>query len=334
MIAQEHARPGQDDRARELHRRAVVIDAACPLVNPKEINRYLPALRCGGVTCAFATVAAIEGARETLYALAAWYARFRELGENILLALTAEDIVRAKATGSVAVVFHFQGGTPLEYDPRLVEAFYRLGVRVIQITYNERNPLGDGCTERTDGGLSKLGLDVIAEMNRLRILVDLTHVGYRTSMEAIEASGAPVIFSHSNARALCDSPRNLPDELLRAVAAHHGVVGVCAFPAFVSTGSPTVRNLLAHIDYLCRLIGPEHVGLGLDFSTETEEDYEYFRYDPKVYPRPPWTYPADISGFAEIPNVTRGLVELGYSDQHILNIMGGNFLRVFRQVCG
>lgn len=334
MLAQEQARSGEERRAGDLHRRAVVIDAACPLVNPKEIKKYLPALRRGGVTCAFATVVAIESAREALYALAAWYARLRELGEDISLALTAEDIANAKSEGRTAIIFHFQGGNPLEYDARLVEAFYRLGVRVIQITYNERNPLGDGCTERTDAGLSKLGLDVIAEMNRLRMLVDLTHVGYRTSMEAMEASRAPVIFSHSNAQALCDSPRNLPDDILRAVAARGGVVGVCAFPAFVSTGAPTVRDLLAHVDYLCRLIGPDHVGLGFDFATETDGDYEYFKYDPKVYPRPPWTYPTDIAGFAEIPNVTRGLVELGYSDHDVLNILGGNFLRVFQQVCG
>jgi membrane dipeptidase len=317
-----------------LHARALVIDAACPLVSAKAIPRYLPALRQGGVTCAFSTVAAIESARQALDSLAAWYARANELSEVLTLALSASDIESAKREGRLAVVLHFQGGTPLEYDWHLVEAFYRLGVRVIQLTYNERNPLGDGCTERVDGGLSKLGLQVIAEMNRLGMIVDLSHVGYRTSMEAIEACGAPMICSHSNARTLHASPRNVPDDLLRAIGRRDGVVGVCAFPAFLTTGAATIDHVIEQIDYVSRLIGPEHVGLGFDFSEETQEDYLYFRYDPAVYPQPPWTYPSGISGFQETPNITHHLVARGYSDQDILNILGGNFLRVFRRVCG
>lgn len=323
----------QNQHANELHARAIVIDAACPLINPKAIIRHLPALREGGVSCAFSTVASIEPARQALDSLAAWFARAHELSDVLTLAVSASDIELAKRQGRLAVVLHFQGGTPLEYDPHLVEAFYRLGVRVIQLTYNERNPLGDGCTERIDGGLSKLGLEVIAEMNRLGMVVDLAHVGYRTSMEAIEACRAPMICSHANARSLRDSPRNVPDDLLHAVAKHDGVVGVCAFPAFLTDGAATIEHVLQQIDYLRRLIGPEHVGLGFDFSEENAEDYVYFRYDPRVYPQPPWTYPRGLSGFHETPNITRHLVARGYSDQDILNILGGNFLRVIRRVC-
>jgi membrane dipeptidase len=323
-----------DRRAEGLHARAIVIDAACPLVTAKSIVKHLAALKKGGVNCAFGTVASIEQARYALDSLGAWYSRARELSEALTLAMTAGDIELAKREGRLAIVLHFQGGAPLEYDPHLVEVFYRLGVRVIQLTYNERNPLGDGCTERVDGGLSKLGLEVIAEMNRLGMIVDLAHVGYRTSMEAIEACQAPMIFSHSNARALHNSPRNIPDDLLRAVAAHGGVVGVCAFPAFLTGGSATIDHLIDQIGYLCRLIGPEHVGLGLDFSDETREDYVYFRYDPSVYPEPPWSYPAGIRGFDEAPNVTRYLVARRYADRDILDILGGNFLRVLRRVCG
>jgi membrane dipeptidase len=321
------------DRAERLHREAIVVDATCPLVSPKEIRKRLPELARGGVTCAVSTVASIEGSRDALHAVAAWYPRLREFSNGLSLATTAAEIEAAKRSGRIAVVLQFQGGTPLEFNANLVEAFYRLGVRIIQLTYNERNPLGDGCTERTDSGLSDLGLQVIAEMNRLGIVVDLSHVGYRTSLEAIEASSAPVVFSHSNARAICDSPRNLMDDQIRAAAATGGVVGVNAFPAFVSKRpSPTVEQLLDHVDYMVSLIGDDHVGLGFDFSTETEEDYEYFKYKTDVYPRPPWTYPAGIDGFDRIPNVTRGLVLRGYSDKAIQKILGGNFLRVFRQV--
>jgi membrane dipeptidase len=323
----------ESDRAHRLHRESIVVDAACPLVNPREIRRRLPELRRGGVTCALSTVASIEGAREALSAAAAWYPKFRDHSADTCLATSARDIEAAKASGRIAIVLHFQGGTPLEYDVNLVEAFYRLGVRVIQLTYNERNPLGDGCTERTDAGLSDLGVQVIAEMNRLGIVIDLSHVGHRTSMEAIDASTAPVIFSHSNVRTVCASPRNLADDQISAVAARGGVVGVNAFPAFVvSDPSPTVNHLIDHIDHIVRLAGDDHVGLGFDFSHETEDDFEYFKYKPDVYPRPPWVYPAGIEGFGMIPNITRALVAAGYSDESIRKILGGNFLRVFRQV--
>jgi len=318
-----------------LHHEAVVIDGACPMVNPREIKRHLPALRAGGVTCTVGTVASIESARGALGQVAAWYPRARAFPEDLVLASSAADIEAAKRTGRVAVVLQFQGGNPFEYDPNLVEAFHRLGVRIVQLTYNARNPLGDGCTERTDVGLSDLGLAVIAELNRLGMLLDLSHVGIRTSLEALEASRAPAIFSHSNAGAVCDHPRNLTDEQLRLVARKGGVVGVNAFPAFVRRdGAPTVEDLLDHVDYLVQVMGANHVGLGLDFATENEDDYEYFGYKPEFYPRPPWTYPAGIDGFAAIPNVTRGLVERGYGDDDVRKILGGNFLRVFRAVWG
>ena len=318
-----------------LHHEAVVIDGACPMVNPREIKRHLPVLRAGGVTCTVGTVASIESARGALGQVAAWYPRARAFPDDLVLASSAADIEAAKRTGRVAVVLQFQGGNPFEYDPNLVEAFHRLGVRIVQLTYNARNPLGDGCTERTDVGLSDLGLAVIAELNRLGMLLDLSHVGIRTSLEALEASRAPAIFSHSNAGAVCDHPRNLTDEQLRLVARKGGVVGVNAFPAFVRRdGAPTVEDLLDHVDYLVQVMGANHVGLGLDFATENEDDYEYFGYKPEFYPRPPWTYPAGIDGFAAIPNVTRGLVERGYGDDDVRKILGGNFLRVFRAVWG
>jgi membrane dipeptidase len=322
-------------RAAALHENAIVIDGACPLVTARAIKRHLPALRTGGVTCAVGTVASIEGARVALGQVAAWYPRVRSLPDDLVLATTADQIEAARRTGRVAIVLQFQGGNPLEYDVNLVEAFHRLGVRILQLTYNARNPLGDGCTERTDLGLSDLGLAVVAEVNRVGMLLDLSHVGVRTSLEALEASQAPVIFSHSNARAICDHPRNLTDEQLRLVGRKDGVVGVNAFPAFVRRdGTPTVEHLLDHVDYLVQAMGPRHVGLGLDFATENEDDYEFFGYKPEFYPPPPWTYPAGIDGFAAIPNVTAGLVARGYGDEDIRGILGGNFLRVFRTVWG
>lgn len=171
----------REGHAIELHRRAIVIDAACPLITPKRIMEHIPALRRGGLSCAFSTVASIEQARHALEALAAWYARARQLDEVVSLATTAAHIESAKNAGRIAIVLHFQGGAPLEYDSHLVEAFYRLGVRVIQLTYNERNPLGDGCT----------GARVDVQMPE--------HVGPVTvSVTILDASGPVAFATHTS----------------------------------------------------------------------------------------------------------------------------------------
>jgi membrane dipeptidase len=310
------------------------LDAACPLIQPRDLPKYLPDLRTGEVSTVLATVASIEDSRYTLGALAHWLCLERQSSLPFRLARSTADIEAARAAGDLAVVLHFQGGDPIEADVNLLDAYHALGVRVIQPTYNARNRLGDGCLERANSGLSKLGRAAIARMNELRIVVDVAHVGRRTSLEVIEASSAPVIVSHGNACGVYESRRNLTDEQIRAVAASGGVIGVCAFPGFVSAADADLDKLLDHVDYLAALAGPEHVGLGTDFSEETEEDYDYFGYEEDTYPRPPWTYPPGIAGFADLKNVGDALARRGYSAEQIAGIAGGNFLRVFAEVWG
>jgi membrane dipeptidase len=149
------------------------------------------------------------------------------------------------------------------------------------------------------------------------------------------ASGKPVIAGHANARKVCDSLRNLSDELIKAIAATGGAIGMCAFPAFVSKKPvPTLEDLLDHVDYISGLVGVEHVGIGTDFAQENEDDYEYFGYDERVYPHPPWVYPRGLRGFADFPNITAGLKKRGYNDDQVTGILGENFLRVFEKVWG
>jgi membrane dipeptidase len=310
------------------------LDAACPLIQPRDLAKYLPDLRTGEVTTVLATVASIEDSRYTLGALAHWLRMEREASLPFRIARSVADIEAAHATGDVAVVLHFQGCDPIEADVNLLDAYHALGVRVMQPTYNARNRLGDGCLERANSGLSKLGRAAIARMNDLRIVVDVAHVGRRTSLEVIEASTAPVIVSHGNACGVYESRRNLTDEQIKAVAGSGGVIGVCAFPGFVSAASADLDKLLDHVDYLAALVGAEHIGLGTDFSMETEEDYDYFGYEEDTYPRPPWIYPPGIAGFADIRNVGDALARRGYSTDQIAGIASGNFLRVFRDVWG
>ncbi|HET9895896.1 MAG TPA: dipeptidase [Streptosporangiaceae bacterium] len=306
------------------------LDAACPLIQPRDLAKYLPDLRAGEVTTVLATVASIEDSRYALGVLAQWLAMERQASLPFRVVRCSADVEAAHAAGDLAVVLHFQGCDPIEADVNLLDAYHALGVRVMQPTYNARNRLGDGCLERANSGLSKLGRAAIARMNELGIAVDIAHVGRRTSLEVIEASTAPVIASHGNACGVYDSRRNLTDEQIKAVAASGGVIGVCAFPGFVSAAGADLDKVLDHVDYLAGLVGAEHVGLGMDFATETEEDYDYFGYEEDTYPRPPWTYPPGIAGFADLRNIGPALARRGYTAEQIAGIASGNFLRVFR----
>ncbi len=308
------------------------LDAACPLIQPRDLEKLLPDLRAGEVTTVLATVASIEDSRHALGVLAQWLSLDRQSALPFRIARCRADIDVAHAAGDLAVVLHFQGGDPIEADVNLLDAYHALGVRVIQPTYNARNRLGDGCLERANSGLSKLGRAAIARMNELGIVVDIAHVGRRTSLEVIEASAAPVIASHGNACGVYDSRRNLTDEQIKAVAASGGVIGVCAFPGFVCAADANLDRVLDHVDYLASLVGADHVGLGMDFATETEEDYDYFGYEEDTYPRPPWTYPPGIAGFADLRNIGTGLAGRGYTAEQIAGIASGNFLRVFGEV--
>jgi membrane dipeptidase len=323
------------DRAILLHHRLLAFDATVPSVSPRPrlLRAAVGELRAGGVDAIAVTISSIEGTRPTIDVIGHWLEILRSGAFPLSLATSVADVRAAQQAGQVAVLFHCQGINPIENDPDLINVFHALGVRIMQLTYNARNLAGDGCTESRDGGLSDFGRRIIRRLNDLRIVMDLSHCGERTSFEAISASRQPVVVTHANARALRDSPRNLSDELIRAVAKQGGVIGACGFPAFL-TGEPqpTIEHFLDHIDYLCRVAGPEHVGLGLDYSQENEDDYVYYSYDSRVYPPPPWEYPAGIRGFADMPNITSGLVRRGYTDEQVRGILSENFLRVFGTV--
>jgi membrane dipeptidase len=312
--------------------RRLIVDAAAPLFRIRWEEW------CAiGTAAVLATVLVDADTLGALTQLGGWFRFLREHDDRLHLAETAGDVRRAVQEGKTAVVLHFQSSRPIGYDVGLVEVFKRLRVGVIALAYNVRGPLGDGSLEPTDGGLSRLGREAIKEMNRCGIIIDCSHAGIRTSLDAIAASGQPVIFSHSNARSVCDHPRNLTDEQIRACAAADGVIGVNAYPAFVKRSRHlTADDLIDHIAHISELVGVEHVGLGLDFFEATRDEYrrlvEAGLWDVHSYPPPPYLFPAGIDGPSAIPSFADRLSHRGFDQEAIDGVLGGNFLRVLETV--
>jgi membrane dipeptidase len=333
-----------DETAFDLHGESVVIDAVCPLV--MDDPGYLDWYREGGVTALAPTVGGWESARTTLNRLSAWQRLLRERNDLVLVR-QARDIEFAKQSGRLGIYLHFQGTDPIENNLDFVDLYKALGVAVVQLTYNVRNRVGDGCEEKTDAGLSRFGVKLIERLNQARVIVDCTHTGLRTSLQAIECSTAPVILSHSNVASVHPSARNVSNELLDAIAQSGGVVGVVGFPAMVAdTTSPSLDQFIAHIDAIVQRVGIQHVGLGIDYyrgqagiasDEEAMQGYNQFVHAGlwgAAYPPPPHRYPAGIETPRSLPNLTRRLLERGYREADVHQILGGNWLRVMRSVWG
>jgi membrane dipeptidase len=330
--------------AKSLHEQAIVIDAVCPLLFE---HRHVELYKRGGCTAVAPTVGGSENAETALRNIGRWIKRIRT-GGDLALVRRAADIEAAKRDRRLGIILHFQGTDPIEDDLDLVDAYKSLGVGMIQLTYNVKNRVGDGCEERTDAGLSRFGLDFIKRMNEARLVVDCSHTGFRTTMDAIEASKRPTVFSHAGAFSVHPSPRNISDEQIKAVAATGGLVGAVGYPPFVSAAPrPSLDDFIRHIDHMVNLVGIDHVALGIDYFTGqhpiASDDVaaaiykrlvDEGRWSPKAYPPPPYYYPAGIETPEGLPNLTARLLERGYAPADILKIMGGNWVRVFREVWG
>jgi membrane dipeptidase len=314
---------------------SIFLDATAPMLQPRELAARLQSVRQGGVDAFLSTVASIENFATTMQRVSQWLEIDRTRSHGIRIARSVADMRAAKAASELSVVLHFQGADPIEDQPRLLDVFHACGMRVMQITYNLRNRLGDGCFELTDAGLSKFGRQIVKRMETLGIVVDLAHAGHRTALEVADMATRPVVVTHANARALFDTPRNVSDDVIRAVAASGGVIGVCAVPFFLAKDrSATLDTLIDHAAYIADLVGVRHVGLGLDFAEEDEDDYVYFSYDERYIPKPPWVFPSGITGHAEAGNIATRLKARGFAESDVQGILGENFLSVFRQVWG
>lgn len=251
--------------------------------------------------------------------------------DQYVLAASADDVRVAKAEGKMALTFDLEGTNALDGRIEMVEVYHRLGVRQMLFAYNRNNAAGGGCHD-DDSGLTDFGRAIIDEMNRLGMFVDVSHCGYRTSMEAIAYSKYPVIFSHSNARALCDHERNLRDEQIVACAQRGGVIGVNGISIFLGDPAASSQRFADHVDHVIDLAGPGHAGIGLDyvFPVEGEDVDAVIRANPHFWP-PERGYDAEEVNSAhpsQLLEVAEILLERGHSDETIRGVLGKNFLRL------
>ena len=334
-----------DVTARRLYDDAIVIDGLN--VSNWDSPAVFRSLQAGGVTAINATIATWENYAETMDTIAGWLRRFGEYEDVLTLVRTVGDIRRAKQDGKVGIILGFQNATPIENDLDRLAVFHALGVRIIQMTFHERNLLGNGCYEPRDGGLSHFGVDAVRELNRLGVLVDLSHCGTRTTLDTIEQSERPVACTHANARSYFDVPRNKTDEALKRMAERGGVVGATAIAGFLRTGwESTLDDYVDAIDHLVQMLGIDHVAIGTDFTQD--QPVSFWRYIgsqqgtkyPSVWTntaRPPAVnqpglYPRDLETPDKLPNLAAALLRRGYSATDTAKLLGENWLRLFETV--
>ena len=324
-----------NELAPRIHKEAIVIDGlnASFFFNEDVLRR----VRLGGVTAFNGTVAAWHSLPETMNLIADYYRVFEERPDWIMQVRRVEDIHEAKVRGCAGMIFGFQDTNALNGNLRMLAVYHALGVRIIQLTYNDENAVGCGCMAPKDKGLTPFGLEVVAEMNRLGMLVDLSHCGHKTTMDGIEASKGPVAFTHANPLALAKSPRNKPDEAFKALAAKGGVAGVVRLPAWLTShGQASVVDYLKAIDYLVELIGIDHVALGTDFMEEIPAEIMMASLKGISAENLQKYYSSTlVEGFespADFPGVTEGLLSRGYRPEEVKKIMGGNWLSLYEKV--
>ena len=323
-----------------LQRTLVWDNHACMPLRPGDTS-FLPQLervRESGIDLISLNISFdVVNPRDAFPILATFRHWVREHSEQYSLVDTVADIERAKGHGKLAVMFDIEGGNAVVEHPGLVELFYRLGVRWMLFAYNKNNKLGGGCMD-DDTGLTAYGREIIDEMERVGMVLCCTHVGQRTAREAMEYARSPTIFSHSNPSAVYAHVRNIPDDLMKMCAAKGGVVNINGVGMFLGVDREgrfdnSTETIVRHIDYAVELIGPEHVGLGLDYVFDVTELDEFLAKHPEMFP-------ADArkgSGYTQVeperfPLIAEALLKKGYREQDVQGILGHNNLRVARQV--
>ncbi|MBL8698408.1 MAG: membrane dipeptidase [Alphaproteobacteria bacterium] len=268
----------------------------------------------------------------TVEALSQYRQWIRAHADTVVLADGVADIRRAKADGKLAVTFDIEGMDSLNGDAGMVDLYYTLGVRQMLFAYNRNNLAGGGCHD-ADVGLTPFGREVVREMNRVGMIVDVSHCAHRTSMEAIELSTSPVIFSHSNARRLWDHERNIRDDQIKSCAAAGGVIGVTGVGRFLGPKGAVAEHLVEHIDYMVELVGPAHVGIGMDSVIDPKPRGPVYEASRAYWPEA--QYPDSGSGYVQpeaFPVVVQALLDRGYGEDDVRGIIGGNFHRIAEQV--
>jgi membrane dipeptidase len=342
------------------YERAIVIDM---LATPAPFNvpytfaqplsdQMIANARASGITAVNATVSStgiggtpFEG---TVSNIAFWEREIDARPELFMKIRRAGDLRRAKETNRLGIIFGFQDGTMFDDDQSRVDLFHQLGVRIVQLTYNLRNLLGDGCLEPANAGLSVFGRQVVTRMNELGVLVDLSHCGRQTTIDAILHSTKPVGITHSACAAVNDVPRNKPDEILRRMADRGGVVGIFLMPFLRSRGQPTADDFVRHVTHAVNVCGEDHVGVGSDLSITPLDLTPEFRQahgdfvkarrrlgisapgeDENVF-----NYVPDFNTPRRMEQIAERLASAGFQAARIEKILGNNWLRLLRETIG
>jgi len=327
----------QEERAQRLHNEAIVIDTHCDTLmaylpqrgRPKrslgERSEHghidLPRMIDGGVTCQ--TFAIYTGNKAivpeaTLRALQMTDVFYEgiEANEDIVAVTSTDEIVAAKEAGKTTGLLSIEGAEPLMGDIGLLRVFYRLGVRMLSFAWNFRTPFADGLNAtRSESKLPELGVQALEEMDRLGMIFDVSHLTDSNFWDVADVMKGSFIASHSNCREIADVARNLTDDMIVALADHKGVMGLNFGAGFVHRENATVATLVDHVDRIVEVAGIDYVGLGSDFDGVGR-------------------LPEGINDVSDLPNITRELVKREYSDEDILKFLGGNHLRVFKEVIG
>jgi membrane dipeptidase len=268
----------------------------------------------------------------TMRVLSSWRRQVLLDAESFALVSTVDDMLAAQRQGRLVVGFDLEDSNPLGGEIGMVQAYYDLGVRSMLLTYNGENQAGFGCHAPRDTGITDFGRALVDEMNRVGMMVDASHCGYRTSMDALERSASPAIFSHSCMRSVWDHDRNIRDDQARACAATGGVIGINGVGIFLGDNDISVEAMVRHIDYAVSLVGPQHVGIGTDYVFDTD-DLNRELANSKIFPDSYRSAGKHLFFPPEqLAPLEAELARRGYPADDIAAIMGGNFLRVARQV--
>lgn len=342
----------EQDHALALHRESIVLDASIvPFIDPIGEDIWISDVLEGGVTATNATVCMQSNLSEAMRELTSYHDWVELNRSKALIVRKASDVEKAKKEGKHGIIFGPQNSSFLERNVRFLDTAWDMGVRIIQISYSERNEAADGCSERTDSGLSNFGVKLVEAINRKGMLIDLSHVGDHSTMEVIELSKAPVSFTHVCPRAITpNNPakgawfnefavrRGRTDEALKACAEKGGVIGITPYFAKKAGPSTMTDDTMEQINYAVNLVGVDHIGFGsdLDFRNSVTRaayiskhpdriDRTYFTAMPKE-----WGY-----GWLQyMPNFTKALVANEYSESEIKKILGLNFVNLFKRVWG
>lgn len=309
--------------------RGVMRDVHAPRLRTAGVDVQL--LTVGGDMQMFAGDYEVDPLGEAMRVIDAFWEEHAEAEGVVRAVLKRDDVVRDEK--SLGCLLHIEGAAPFGRSLELVRTFVRLGVRSVGLTWNGGNAVGDGCFEPRQGGLTAFGAELLAELERLGVVIDVSHAGDRLLDDVLATTTKPFMASHSNARALCDHPRNLTDRHLSEIARRGGVIGVVFYPPLVTSEEPqTIHHVVRQVRYIADLVGVEHVGIGPDFLDTIDPSVwegATFHAIADQLRRP---FPSGLESVAQLPALASELARSGFSDAEVELVMGGSFARLFRDV--